>query len=557
MTREQTALFDLPPPATEAGTPPYRVLARQYRPKRFAHVVGQKAVVQVLTQALLQERLGHGFLFSGIRGIGKTTTARLLARALNCLALEKTSEGSVEPCGTCASCESFEHEKHLDIIEMDAASHTGVDDIREILEACRYRPVLGRYKIFIIDEVHMLSKSAFNALLKTLEEPPPHVKFIFATTEVRKIPATILSRCLRFDLKRLEPDILIPYLENICTREHIVAEPEALFLIARAGAGSARDSLSLLDQAIVVAGRTQTSGSAPRITSTEVRHMLGLLDPDQINGLFESVLQGSAALSLQHVRALYAQGLEPLMILEELTHLLHQLSCLKVDASDILKEQAAFKQTFLKEWEARVELPLLGRLWQMLLKGADEIRCATFPQITLEMLLIRVAYVTPLPTPDQLLKELKGDAQLPPPPHVTPLVQQQAKPDSRVVALPSLSTFQAVVKAVEARREGLLHTHLMQDVVSTTFAEGRITLALREGVPSDLCKRLEQFLKRETGRPWQVLAVNSQASDCQTLAEQKQDKERALHQAAEKHPVIEQARSLFPGVVVEEVRRVR
>ena len=567
MLSEKTALFedtlfapsvsDSSLAAQESPTAsPYRVLARKYRPKKFSHMIGQEAVVRVLTQALVQGRVGHGFIFSGIRGVGKTTSARILACALNCLDLQRQEDGLVEPCGICASCQAFSADQHLDIVEMDAASHTGVDDIREILEGCRYRPVLGRFKVFIIDEVHMLSKSAFNALLKTLEEPPEHVKFIFATTELRKIPATVLSRCLRFDLKRLDPETLVPYLATICEREEIAADPQALLALARAGGGSARDSLSLLDQAIVVAQQQGNGAQGHGIQFEDVRQMLGLLDRERLSGLFEAVLQGEADQTLRHAHGLYQDGLDPLMVLEELTHLVHQLSCLKAGAREILTGLGAEEKAFLDLWQDRVTLPQLGRLWQMLLKGAEELSRASFPQNALEMVLIRLAYVAPLPTPDQLLPG--GPSGAAPVSRAStasvaassPVVVVQEPPAAASAS--TLKTFQDVLKLVETKREGLLHTHLMQDVIVKSVEDKRITLTLQSGAPKDLCKRLESFLRAETKDLWHVLATEGEGG--QTLAVQKKADALARQKAVEAHSTIAQARDLFPGIVVESVR---
>ncbi|EFX83893.1 hypothetical protein DAPPUDRAFT_315316 [Daphnia pulex] len=528
----------------------YRVLARKYRPRRFSQVVGQNILVRLISQALKRDRLGHGFLFSGMRGIGKTTTARLLACYLNCLNLRQT-EGEIEPCGVCDSCRAFEAEKHIDIIEMDAASHTGVDDIREILEACRYRPVLGRYKVFIIDEVHMLSKNAFNALLKTLEEPPEHVKFIFATTEIQKVLPTVVSRCLRFDLKRLDPAVLVPYLQDICTKETIKADPEALLLLAQAGGGSARDSLSLLDQAILLA--EQQSQENPCIQAQDVGQMLGLLDRKAFHTLFEAILQGDAKASVETAQSLEGEGIDPLRVMEELSTFVHHLSCLKVGVKEGLLGMSVEEKNFLEHKAQQAELPTLGRLWQMLLKGREEVERAAFPQRAFEMVLVRLAYVTTLPTPDQLLK---GAASPKKEIAVSPTIQIKLTPPlpSQASFSPLLQDFKGLIEAVIAKREGLLQTHLLQDIVLVTFEQGRLEISLKPGAPTDLPKRLQAFLKDYTGTSWKVILVPFSENLGPTLSEKKAEQERLIKEKVNAHPILEKARAFFPGVVLEEVK---
>jgi DNA polymerase-3 subunit gamma/tau len=532
----------------------YHVLARKYRPHRFSQVVGQDILVRLITQALKRDRLGHGFLFSGMRGVGKTTTARLLACALNCTNLEKT-EGEIEPCGVCDSCQAFAAEKHIDIIEMDAASHTGVDDIREILEACRYRPVLGKYKVFIIDEVHMLSKSAFNALLKTLEEPPEHVKFIFATTEIQKVLPTVVSRCLRFDLKRLDTSVLVPYLQEICTKENIAADPQALFLLAHAGGGSARDSLSLLDQAILLA--SQYAEEPHLIQAHDVRQMLGLLDRKAFHRLFEAVLKGEAKKSLETAQSLDQEGIDPLRVLEELSSCVHHISSLLVGVTEPLLGMSSEEKNFLEEKAKETSLPLLGRLWQMLLKGREEMERAPFPQRAFEMLLVRLAYVTSLPTPDQLLKGavLKEQPSSVPPQRFSSSLSLSPTDSSLPPLLgASLNNFQDLIAATISQREGLLQAHLTQDVVLISFQQGRLEISLKPGSPVDFPRRLQAFLRDYTKRPWQVIVVPFSEKSGQTLSEQAAEKKRLLEEQIKDHPALDTARSFFPGVVIEEVK---
>ncbi|MBY0272437.1 MAG: DNA polymerase III subunit gamma/tau [Alphaproteobacteria bacterium] len=386
-----TALKIIP----ETSTVPaegYRVLARKYRPIKLSEVIGQDFLVETLRRGIEGNRLGHAFILTGIRGTGKTTTARIIARSLNC-----ENGPTPEPCGVCGSCTSISQDHALDVIEIDAASRTGIDDIREIIEASRYKAVAARYKIYIIDEVHMLSKSAFNALLKTLEEPPAHVKFIFATTEIHKVPATILSRCVRFDLKRIESATLTDYFQELCEKESVTYEEEAIRLIAKAAEGSVRDGLSLLDQAI-------TYGSS-NVTTAQVREMLGLSDQGALLDLFHVMMEGNIKEVLEKLRQLYQEGAEGLRVLEELLDLTHWVQCLKISpelAQDI--EITAEKRQKGLELAASLSLPTLTRVWQILLKGFEEMKRAPCPQKALEVLVIRLTHLAPLPSLAELLE---------------------------------------------------------------------------------------------------------------------------------------------------------
>jgi len=375
------------PPSPEA----YRVLARKYRPSQLNQVIGQDFLVETLKRGIEGGRLGHAFILTGIRGTGKTTTARIIARSLNC---EKGPTPA--PCGVCSSCASIAQDRSMDVIEIDAASRTSVDDIREIIEASRYKAVSSRYKIYIIDEVHMLSKSAFNALLKTLEEPPSHLKFIFATTEIQKVPATILSRCVRFDLKRIESTTLANYFKTICAQENVSCEDEAIALIAKAAEGSVRDGLSLLDQAI-------TYGTSS-VTVSQVRQMLGLSDQNALFDLFQTLLEGDVSKSLETLRYFYQEGADPLRIVEDLLDLTHWLQCLKINpslAQDVTL--TAEKRGKGLELATSLSVPTLTRFWQILLKGFEEIRRAPSPQKSLEVIVIRLTHLAPLPSLHELL----------------------------------------------------------------------------------------------------------------------------------------------------------
>jgi DNA polymerase-3 subunit gamma/tau len=370
----------------------YRVLARKYRPTKLSEVIGQDFLVEILKRGIEGNRLGHAFILTGIRGTGKTTTARIIARSLNC-----ETGSTPEPCGTCSSCTAIAQDRSMDVIEIDAASRTSVDDIREIIEASRYKAVSARFKIYIIDEVHMLSKSAFNALLKTLEEPPPHVKFIFATTEIHKVPATILSRCVRFDLKRIESPTLVTYFKTLCAQENVVCEDEALGLIAKAAEGSVRDGLSLLDQAI-------TYGKS-HVTVTYVRQMLGLSDQGALLDLFHTIAEGNILTALEKLRYFYQEGSDPLRLIEELLDLTHWLHCLKISSTlaDDITLTAEKRQKGLELAES-LSIPTLTRTWQILTKGFEEIKRAPSPQKALEVIIIRLTHLSPLPSLSDLLE---------------------------------------------------------------------------------------------------------------------------------------------------------
>src|SRR5216683_7683641 len=392
---------------TESATS-YRVLARKYRPQTFAEVIGQEAMVRTLSNAIATGRIAHAFILTGVRGVGKTTTARIIARALNCIGTDGAGGPTILPCGECVHCRSIAEDRHVDVIEMDAASRTGVDDIRELTDGMRYRPVSARFKVYIIDEVHMLSKNAFNALLKTLEEPPPDVKFVFATTEIQKVPVTVLSRCQRFSLRRVPVELLIEHYRRVAEAEGVEVEPAALALIARAADGSVRDGLSLLDQAIAL--------SAGRVEEAAVRDMLGVADRGHVFDLLESVLRGDAPAALAQMDRLYQNGADPLMVLQDLLDLSHFLTRLKLapeaGAGDPIAEGDRERARPLAE---RLTLPVLARAWQMLLKGLTEVQEAPSPIQAAEMVLVRLAYVADLPTPAELVRSVvvAGDVTAP------------------------------------------------------------------------------------------------------------------------------------------------
>ena len=386
------------------GTPPepYRVLARKYRPADFTGLIGQEALVRTLSNAFATGRIAHAFMLTGVRGVGKTTTARIIARALNCIGPDgKRTEPTIHPCGVCDACVTIAESRNMDVQEMDAASRTGIDDIREIIEGVRYAPASARYKVYIIDEVHMLSKQAFNGLLKTLEEPPPHVKFIFATTEIRKVPVTVLSRCQRFDLRRIESAELAAYLGQIAQKEAVKIEDGALALIARAAEGSARDALSLLDQAMAHG----EGGDA--ISAEAIRAMLGLADRGRVLDLFEKVMGGEIAQGLTDLGGLYDSGADPLAVMQDLLEITHFLTRLKVSPSaQGFFDGGSGEAKRAAALAAKLSVPSLTRAWQMLLKGLFEVRDATRPISACEMALIRLAYAAELPPTDKLVRDL-------------------------------------------------------------------------------------------------------------------------------------------------------
>lgn len=515
----------------------YRVLARKYRPTTFSQVVGQEILVHLLRNGLSQGRLGHGFIFTGIRGVGKTTTARLLARILNCLKEhDNTNLSSIDPCGVCTSCQALLDDRHLDVVEIDAASHTGVDDMREIIESTRYRAISGRYKIFIIDEVHMLSKSAFNALLKPLEEPPAHVKFIFATTEIRRVPATILSRCLRFDLKRVPPETLSPYLAHICAQEKVTFELEALNLIARAGEGSVRDALSLLDQAIVMGEQEK---GVFHIKTDDVQKMLGLADRQPFLQLFKALLSQKTEEALQYVRSLYQAGVDPVVLLEELLHLAHHLSLLKAAPKLSLAETfIAAEKAFLQELAEATSLAHLGRLWQMLLKGSEEVTQASFPLQALEMVCLRLIHTSLFPTPEKLLQHFL-------------LEEKPASPDPESPSPPLFTSFEELIAFVGSKREALLQTQLRQEVHLVDFKWGHLKLRLASTAPVDLPTRLKAFLTRETKTPWTIQITSEEGQP--TCMHQEAQQQTLLVEKVAQDPLIQQAQGLFPGMTFQRL----
>jgi len=541
-------------PAHENDGSAYQVLARKYRPRTFEDLIGQEAMVRTLTNAFATGRIAHAFMLTGVRGVGKTTTARLLARALN-NETEVIDRPSLELTALGRHDAAIMAGQHMDVMEMDAASHTGVNDIRDILESVRYAPVEARYKVYVLDEVHMLSTQAFNALLKTLEEPPPHAKFIFATTEIRKVPVTILSRCQRFDLRRVEPEVLVEHLGRVADREGMRIEQEALALISRAAEGSVRDGLSLLDQALVQGERGET------VKTEIVRDMLGLADRTQTIALFESIMAGRTPEALELFRTLYGYGADPVQVTNDLLEHCHAASVAKMlgpNATRLPNDQAQ-KLTALG---AVISAGTLARVWQMLLKALDEVRRAPNPADAVEMAIIRLAYAADLPGPEEALKALRdGDpagggsaprgggggggggggasAQLAARPVAAP-------------ALPDPQSFEQVVALIGEKREVGLQMDVQRFVRPVAFKPGAITYESVQGAPIDLARKLSARLREWTGRTW-LIAANGQGGG-ETIIEidrRKRSEERA---EVEADPFVKAIMEAFPGAKIGEIR---
>ncbi len=547
---------------------PYRVLARKYRPAAFAELIGQETLVRTLTNAIEGGRLAHGYLFTGVRGVGKTTTARILARALNCIGADGQGGPTISPCGECEPCTAIADDRHVDVLELDAASRTGVDDMRDLIDGVRYRPVSARYKIYIIDEVHMLSKGAFNALLKTLEEPPEQVIFIFATTEIRKVPMTVLSRCQRFDLRRVEAETLGAYLGDIAARESVAATPEALALVARAADGSVRDGLSILDQAIA------HSGGA--VEEAALRDMLGLADRAQVFDLFEALMAGESGRALDELARQYGAGVDPVVVLQDLLELSHWLTRVKVvpDATEGVAVAEAERRRGA-DLAQRLPMPVLARTWQMLLKGLGEARFAPNPLAAAEMVLVRLAYVADLPAPAAVIKAVQSDGGepvsrapvTPAPVTVAPsddggggggATQAALAPVSEHTPQPELeqpsgpTSFEAVVDLVETMGEMLLLSSLRACVHLVDFEPGRIEFRPTGNAPDGLANDLGAKLSRWTGDRWIVVVSGEEGAP--TLDEQDAvDHARRIAEVGD-HPLVAAVLETFMDAKVTDVR---
>lgn len=556
------------PAATPAG---YRVLARKYRPAHFGDLIGQDAMVRTLSNAFAAGRIPQAWMLTGVRGVGKTTTARILARALN----YQNADGSGAPTTDLSQfgvhCQAIVEGRHIDVMEIDAASNNGVDNVRQINDAVRYAPVSARYKVYIIDEVHMLSGGAFNAFLKTLEEPPPHAKFIFATTEIRKVPVTVLSRCQRFDLRRVDAALLVGHLDKICRAEGIEAEEEALAAVARAAEGSVRDSLSILDQAIAHAGG--------RITLEEVRSMLGLSDRARVIDLFELVMKGDIAGALGELRAQYDAGADPAVVLSDLAEFSHLVTRLKL-VPDAARDNSLSQAERVRgaDFAQRLSIRVLARAWQMLLKAVGEVRQADRPVMAAEMALVRLAHAADLPTPDEALRMLRdgsgaisgNGSPVPRPPSgggatalaarpvlasANPMPAAAPNAQLRASALPQPQSFEEVVALASRHRDITMKLALERDVRLVRFEQGRIEFALAEHGNRLLANDLSKRLKEWTGQTWLVAIVNAEGSA--TLREQAAAARDKRETDAANHPAVRAVMERFPGARIVDVRDPR
>ena len=551
----------------------YRVLARKYRPETFADLVGQDAMVRTLKNAFAADRIAQAFIMTGIRGTGKTTTARIIAKGMNCIGPDGNGGPTTEPCGVCEHCTAIMEGRHVDVMEMDAASRTGVGDIREIIDSVRYRAASARYKIYIIDEVHMLSTNAFNALLKTLEEPPEHVKFIFATTEIRKVPVTVLSRCQRFDLRRIEPEVMIKLLRKIASSEGAEIADDALALITRAAEGSARDATSLLDQAI--------SHGAGETTADQVRAMLGLADRGRVLDLMDMILRGDAAAALTELGSQYAEGADPMAVLRDLAEITHWVSVVKI-TPDAAEDPTISPDERTRGSEMATNLPMrvLSRMWQMLLKAMEEVAAAPNSMMAAEMAVIRLTHVADLPSPEELVKKLSNTTPPPMPPsggggggHSAGVTSNGASAiatpqrtggggggygsqpaqalavDSSLARFPS---FEHVLELIRTNRDVKLLVEVETGLRLVSYSPGRIEFSPAENAASDLAQRLGSALQRWTGNRWAVSVTSTGGAP--TVAEVRDAAENALREKASEHPMVMAVLAKFPKARITDIR---
>jgi DNA polymerase-3 subunit gamma/tau len=566
----------------EAGKP-YRVLARKYRPSSFDDLIGQDAVVRTVSNAFETGRIPQAWILTGVRGVGKTTTARILARALNYELPDGSVKGpTIHMPFPGVHCQAIMESRHMDVLEMDAASHTGVDDVRQINDSVRYAPASARYKVYIIDEVHMLSNQAFNAFLKTLEEPPEHVKFVFATTEIRKVPVTVLSRCQRFDLRRVEADVLMSHLANIAAKENVEAEPEALGIIARAAEGSVRDSLSLFDQAIAHA--------AGLVRADAVRQMLGLADRTRVIDLFDSLVRGDIAGAFKEFREQYDTGADPIVVLSDLAEFVNFV--IRVKIVPATADNVAFGETErvrARDFAAKLSMRVLSRMWQMLLKGIAEAQAATRPAAAAEMVLVRIAYVADMPTPDEAIRMLEQNGGVSPvsaasaAPRGAPALPvssmpssgpramaaapragaegsarpQMIAPSAEVQAAPAalrIASFPELVALAGEKRDLLTKAALEADVRLVRIEDGRLEVTLERSAARTLINDLSRKLEQWTGRRWTVIVSNEAGQP--TLRSQNEVQKNQRERAAESDPRVQEVLARFPGAKVVEVRKL-
>ncbi|SIT84677.1 DNA polymerase-3 subunit gamma/tau [Yoonia rosea] len=553
--------------------PQYQVLARKYRPETFADMVGQDAMVRTLKNAFAADRIAQAFIMTGIRGTGKTTTARIIAKGMNCIGPDGTGGPTTEPCGQCEHCVAIMEGRHVDVMEMDAASRTGVGDIREIIDSVHYRAASARFKIYIIDEVHMLSKNAFNALLKTLEEPPEHVKFIFATTEIRQVPVTVLSRCQRFDLRRIEPETQIALLRKIATAEGAEITDEALALITRAAEGSARDAQSLLDQAI--------SHGAGETTADQVRAMLGLADRGRVLDLFDMILRGEAAAALTELSGQYADGADPMAVLRDLAEVCHWISVIKITPE--AAEDPTIgpdERTRGQAMAASLPMRVLSRMWQMLLKALEEVAIAPNAMMAAEMAVIRLTHVADLPSPEELVRKLQdatppagggggpsggrpapqgGSTQAisstPAPTHASPggpsASGAQTARALDADALQHYARFEDVVELIRTHRDVKLLVEVETGLRLVSYQPGRIEVNPTPDAARDLVGRLGARLQAWTGNRWAISVADGGGP---TIAETRDAAENAILQEAQDHPLVKAVIAAFPKAKITEIR---
>ena len=526
------------PAPVAAASQPYRVLARKYRPQTFSELIGQEAMVRTLANAIARDRLAHAFLMTGVRGVGKTSTARLIAKALNCVGPEGQGGPTIDPCGVCEACVAIAEGRHIDVIEMDAASNTGVDDVREIIEQVRYAAVSARYKIYIIDEVHMLSRNAFNALLKTLEEPPPHVKFLFATTEVDKLPVTVLSRTQRFDLRRIPASMLAEHFAKICRLEGVEAEEEALRIIASAAEGSVRDGLSILDQAIAHA---DLDGEG-RVAAARVRDMLGLADKSAQRRVLGYLLEGDAKALLAAVEEQYSLGVEPLALMRTLMDLTHRITLAQVSGGEP-DAPAEEERAALADFAARLGAAELHRLWQLLLKGHDEVRTGPDPLVSLQMALLRILHAAQMPDPGKLAKRIEELAARGIAADAAPAGGGAAAPAAPLAASPALD-WAALVEQVDASGQ-LRVAQMMRDRLRVIeLAPERLVYQQADTFPDDPAPDIREALFKVTGKRWLVERGTGAAQA--SLREAAEAEARASEERIRSDPLVKAAFDAFP-----------
>ena len=533
----------------------YRVLARKYRPQNFKDLIGQDVLVRTLSNAFSQGRLAHAFILTGVRGVGKTTTARIIAKGINWIGADGKGGATIDPCGVCVNCTAIMEDRHVDVMEMDAASRTGVDDIREILDGVRYKPVTARNRVYIIDEVHMLSRNAFNALLKTLEEPPENVKFIFATTEIRKVPVTVLSRCQRFDLKRLGMEDLATLFATVCQKENVTIEKDALYALGRAADGSARDGLSLLDQSMAL--------SVGEITTEVVQGMLGSSDRANILDLFEETMSGDLKTALNRLEKMNRDGIDPLSIVQDLLEVVHLVTKCKVqpDHMELNLSESEKQNSF--DLAQKAPMVQLGRAWQMLLKGIEEVQSSFSPFSALEMLIIRLVYLADKPdvgsSTQPLEVEQKKKVELTTDDNAllsmargTQNVKNINENDLNIERCPS--NFIEIVDMFEKKREAIIHANLIEKVKPVRVEAGLFEIEDTEEFDPDLPGRMAKLLSEWTGTPWQIELVQSPGE--KTLREKMADAELEAKENAKRDPIVASVLSNFPGAEIKSVKKI-